>query len=290
MSTRRTFMKQAGVAGAAALLLPSFACGTARKPVGLQLYTLRDQLPKDVKGVIARVGAAGYKEVETYGFDLKTGFWGMPAKDFKTLLRDNGLHAASGHMGVDSFIETGNTDELKANIEAMKTLGASYVTVAWLGEQVRKSADDYKKISEKFNQAGEMAKASGLGLAYHNHDFEFHKHGDTTGYEIMLKNTDPKLVKFELDLYWAVRSGNHPTKLFGAHPGRFVMWHVKDMDKLKPENNTEIGNGDIDFKEIFAKARQSGLEHFFVEQESNYRPNELDSIKVSFDYINKNLI
>ncbi|WP_129716250.1 sugar phosphate isomerase/epimerase [Pedobacter sp. SYP-B3415] len=290
MSTRRTFIKQAGVAGAGTLLLPSFACSAAQKAVGLQLYTLRDLLPKDVKGIIGRVAAAGYKEVETYGFDPKTGFWGLSVKDFKSLLTDNGLQAVSGHMGFDSYIESGNSDELKANIEAMRTLDANYVTVAWLGEQVRKSADDFKKIAAKFNEAARLAKASGLGFAYHNHDFEFHKLGDTTGYDIMLGETDPQLVKFELDLYWAVRSGNHPSKLFAAHPGRFPMWHVKDMAKGKPQDNTEIGHGDIDFKAIFSKSREAGLEHFFVEQESNYQPTELDSIKTSCNYIKSNLI
>ncbi|MBV7532510.1 sugar phosphate isomerase/epimerase [Chitinophaga sp. sic0106] len=289
MNSRRDFIKQAALVSAGALFLPSFASAKSVKKIGLQLYTLRDLLPKDVEGVIRKVAAVGYKEVETYGYNPQSGFWGMPARQLAQLLKSTKLAAPSGHVGVDPFIRTGNTDELKANIEALKTIGATYFTVPYLDESLRQSADDYKKVAEKLNQAAELCKASGLRFAYHNHDFEFKQHNGVTGYSILLKETDPKLVSFELDIYWAVHSGQKPTEIFAQHPGRFPMWHVKDMDKANPNQNTEVGNGSIDFKDIFKHASTAGLKHFFVEHENNYQPDELGSIATSFNYISKNI-
>lgn len=279
------------MAAAAALLVPSFACvASDKKSVGLQLYSLRDELPKDVKGTIAKVAKAGFKEVETYGFSIKDQFWGLTPAEFKKLLDDNGLTAPSGHYGLGSYLTDGNTEELKAAIAAAKVLGSEYVTIPWLDESIRKSADDYKKIAVKINEAGKLAKEAGIRLAYHNHNFEFDKQGDTTGYEILLKGTDKNLVDFELDLYWVVRSGNDPIKLFKENPGRFTMWHVKDMDKANPALNAEVGTGAINFKPIFADAKLSGMKHFFVEHETNYKPNPIESVAASCAYIKKEII
>lgn len=289
MNSRRTFIKQAGLAAGAALLLPSFVFDKATKNVGLQLYSLRKELPSDVKGVIEKVAKAGYTEVETYGFSNGK-FWGLTPKEFLTLLKDNGLTAPSGHYGMDDFLKTGSTDKLKADIDSAAAIGGKYFTIAGAHVDVSKGADGFKKVAEGFNKVAEIAKSSGVKFAYHNHDFEFKKLGDTTGYDIYLTETDKKLVNFELDLYWAVRSGNDPLALFKKYPGRFPMWHVKDMDKAKPEWNTEIGKGSIDFKSIFAQAKLSGMKNFFVEHETNYNPNPIESIKTSCDYIKANLI
>jgi sugar phosphate isomerase/epimerase len=291
MLSRRSFILNSSMAAAAALLVPSFACvASDKKSVGLQLYSLRDELPKDLKGTIAKVAKAGFKEVETYGFSIKDQFWGLTPAEFKKLLDDNGLTAPSGHYGLGSYLTDGNTEELKAAIAAAKVLGSEYVTIPWLDESIRKSADDYKKIAVKINEAGKLAKEAGIRLAYHNHNFEFDKQGDTTGYEILLKGTDKNLVDFELDLYWVVRSGNDPIKLFKENPGRFTMWHVKDMDKANPALNAEVGTGSINFKPIFADAKLSGMKHFFVEHETNYKPNPMESVAASCAYIKKEII
>jgi len=289
MNSRRTFIKQAGLAAGAALLVPSFAFKRINKNVGLQLYTLRDELPKDAKGVIEKVAQAGYKEVETYGF-YKGKFWDLSAKDFKALLSANGLKAPSGHYGMDQFSRTGKTDNLKTDMEACAIIGGKYFTIAGAHVDMSKGIDGFKKTADDFNKVAELAKASGLKFAYHNHDFEFKKFEDTTGYDVYLSETDKNLVNFEMDLYWVVRSGNDPLALFKKYPGRFPMWHVKDMDKAKPEWNTEIGKGSIDFKSIFAQAKLSGMKHFFVEHESNYNPDPIGSIKTSCDYIKANLV
>lgn len=272
------------------LLAPSFACLAQKKAVGLQLYSLRDDLPKDLKGTIEKVGKAGFSQVETYGFSVKNQFWGLTPLEFKKLLAANGLTAVSNHFSLGSYLSDGNTSELKASIAAAKVLGSKYVTIPYLDQSIRKTAADYKKIAAKINVAAKMCKAAGLRLAYHNHDFEFEKFGETTGYQILLNETDKNLVDFELDLYWVVRSGNDPLKLFKQNPGRFTMWHVKDMDKTNPALNAEVGTGSIDWKPIFAAAKLSGMKYFFVEHETNYKPNPIESVAASCDYLKKNIL
>lgn len=289
MNSRRNFIKLAGLAAAGAAIAPSFAFAAPAKTVGLQLYSLREELPKDVKATIAGVAKAGYKEVETYGYSAKDGFWGLDAKSFKTLLSDNGLTAPSGHYSMDKFMGGGDAEELKTFIEAANTIGSSYIVVPYLGDNLRQNEDDWKKLALRLNEASALCKASGLKLAYHNHNFEFAKYGEMTGYDILLKNTDPAAVQFELDLYWVVRSGNDPLKLFTANPGRFPMWHVKDMDKVDNTINTEVGTGTIDFKGIYKHAKLAGLKHLIVEQE-NFSMDPYKSIKQSADYVKKSIL
>jgi sugar phosphate isomerase/epimerase len=288
MNSRRTFIKQSGLMAASLVVLPSLAFKAPKKVVGLQLYSLRDIIHKDVTGIIEKVAAIGYKEVETYGYSLKDKFWGLDAKAFSALLKQNGLVAPSGHYDMSSFF-SGKTDDLKSYIEAAKITGGEYVIVPWLDAEIRKTTDDFKKIADKLNLAGKMCKEAGLKLAYHNHDFEFKKFGDTNGYETMLNGTDPKLVDFELDLYWAVRSKADPLSLFRKYPGRFKLWHVKDIDKTNPTVNTEVGQGAVDFKAIFSGQKEAGVKHYFIEHEFNYKPDELGSVKTSFEYVKNQL-
>jgi len=289
MNSRRNFIKLAGLAAAGAAIAPSFAFAAPAKTVGIQLYSLRVQLPKDVNGTIKKVAEAGYKEVETFGYSVKDGYWGLDPKSFKNLLLENGLTAPSGHYGMDKFLGGGSSDELKTYVEAANIIGSSYIVVPYLGDSLRKNEDDWKKLAGKLNEASVICKASGLKLGYHNHNFEFEKVGDTTGYEILLKGTDPKAVQFEMDLYWVVRSGNDPAKLFAEHPGRFPMWHVKDMDKADHTINTEVGSGTIDFKAIYKHAKLAGLKHLIMEQE-NFSIDPYVSIKQSADYIKKEIL
>lgn len=287
MITRRNFIINTSLAAATVLALPSLAFTMDKKEIGLQLYTLRDELPKDVKSTLEKVAKAGYKTVETYGFSIKDQFWGLSPIEFKKILDANNLKSPSGHYNLGSFLYDGNLEEVKAAIEAAQILKNEYLTVPWVDEPFR---NDFHKIAVRLNEAGEMCAAAGLKLAYHNHDFEFQKQDGITGYEILLKETDQDLVSFELDLYWVVRSGYDPVKLFKENPGRFKLWHVKDMDKVNPALNTEIGSGSIDFKTIFKEVKQSGMKHFFVEQENNYNPNAFEAIKTSCDFILKELI
>lgn len=290
MITRRNFIVTTGLATTAVLALPSLAFSMNKKEIGLQLYTLREELPKDVKSTLEKVAKAGYTNVETYGFSTKDQFWGLTPKELKQILDENGLKAVSGHYNLGSFLYDGNTAELIASIEAAKILKSEFLTIPWVDEPFRRNIEDYKKIAARLNVAAKMCKSAGLKLAYHNHDFEFQNHNGVTGFEILLKETDKDLVFFELDLYWVVHSGNDPLQLFRENHGRFKMWHVKDKDKKNNDLNTEVGSGTIDFKPFFAAAKQSGMVHFFVEQENNFALNSFDSIKKSCDFISKELI
>ncbi len=290
MISRRNFIVTTGLATTAVLASPSFAFSMNKKEIGLQLYTLREELPKDVKGTLEKVAKAGYTNVETYGFSTKDQFWGLTPKELKKILDDNGLKVVSGHYNLGSFLYDGNTTELIASIEATKILKSEFLTVPWVDEPFRRNIEDYKKIAARVNEAAKMCKKAGLKLAYHNHDFEFQKYDGVTGYEILLNETDKDLVYFELDLYWVIHSGNDPLQLFKENPGRFKMWHVKDKDKTNNDLNTEVGSGTIDFKPLFAAAKQSGMVHFFVEQENNFASNSFESIKSSCDFISNNLI
>ena len=290
MTNRRTFLAQAGLASAAIMLAPELLKAAGKHYPGLQLYTLRDQLPKDVKGVIAKVAKAGYKEVETFGYDMKTGYWGLHTADFGKLLKDNGLTTPSGHYGIDSFFGKGDTDELKRYIEVAKTLGQTYVVIPSLNGEFIKTVDECKAVAEKMNKAADICKASGLKLGYHNHNFEWKPlGGGSTFYDTILKETDPKLVHMEMDIFWVVRAGQDPIKILKKHAGRYALVHVKDRDKTKTDLNTEIGKGSIDFKSIIPAAKAAGVTHFIMEQENFTNIDPYVSIAESCNYMKNTL-
>lgn len=290
MTQRRTFLKQAGALAAVACAQPSLLLAApAPLKIGLQLYSLRETIGQDLKGTLAKIARAGYQEVETYGHSVEKGFWGLKPAEFKAALAANGLSTSSGHYELGEFMRTGQVAALQPSLDAARACGQRYVIVPHLDESVRKSVADFKTLAARLNQAGALCQKAGLRLGYHNHDFEFKPIGGVTLFDVMLKETDPKLVDFELDLYWVVRAGQDPVRLMQAHPRRFPLWHVKDMDKAKPELNTEVGAGSVDFRKIFAQARTAGLQHIFVEQE-NFGMDAYQSIAQSAAYIKKTLL
>ncbi|MVN91734.1 sugar phosphate isomerase/epimerase family protein [Mucilaginibacter aquatilis] len=289
MTNRRTFIAQAGLISAGLALAPELLMAKTNKVAGLQLYTLRAQLPKDVKGVIAKVAQAGYKEVEVYGYSKQNGFWGLSPVEFKALLTQHGLTSPSGHYGMDKLLETGSMDEVNDAIAAAKVLGHKYVTMPYINIKFRKTAADIKSIVTKVNTAAAHIKKAGLKMAYHNHDFELISVEGVTLYEELLKGTQPGMLDFEMDLYWVVRAGNDPVNWFKKYPGRFSMVHVKDMDKQDNKLNTEVGSGSVDFKQIFANAKLGGIKHYIVEQE-NFKIDPYVSIAQSSKYLLNNLL
>ncbi len=284
MNTRRNFIKQSGLLTAGLMMNPSDLL-KKQKNVGIQLYSVRDEIFKDPKGVIKKIAAAGYSEVEMFGLNPENKFYGLTVKEFAQLLKDNKLKSPSGHYMPEKFLfENGNGDDVKNFCEVGNTLGNKYIIIPWMQEERRKNIDQYKALAERINKAGEICKKANLQLAYHNHDFEFADMSGQHGYDVLLNNTDKDLVKMEMDIYWVVRAGYNPVELFKKHPGRFHLWHVKDMDKADRTKNTEIGNGTVDFKTIFANAKLSGVKHYMVEQENNYKPDIFSSIKTSCGY------
>jgi sugar phosphate isomerase/epimerase len=290
MNTRRNFIKQSGLLTAGLMMNPSDLLKKQKK-VGIQLYSVRDEIFKDPKGVIKKIATAGYSEVEMFGLSAGNKFYGLTVKEFAQLLKDNKLKSPSGHYMPEKFLfENGNGDDVKNFCEVGNTLGNKYIIIPWMQEERRKNIDQYKALAERINKAGEICKQANLQLAYHNHDFEFADMNGQHGYDVLLNNTDKDLVKMEMDLYWVVRAGYNPVELFKKHPGRFHLWHVKDMDKADRTKNTEVGNGTVDFKTIFANAKLSGVKHYMVEQENNYKPDIFSSIKTSCGYTKTSLI
>jgi sugar phosphate isomerase/epimerase len=185
-------------------------------------------------------------------------------------------------------LSNGWEDKLKGLIQDAKTVGQRYVVVPWMEESYRKSKDTYTKLSASLNKAAKHCKEKGLVLAYHNHDFEFDQVDGRSGYDVLLKETDPA-VKFEMDIYWVRFAGKDPIQLMKQNPGRFPLWHVKDMDGTSKKFFTEVGNGVIDFKDIFANAKMSGMKHFFVEQDVS-PGSPLVSIEKSIGFLKKNIL
>ena len=173
MTKRRTFLKYSAMLSAGFFVKPNLLFSASNKVAGLQLYSLRDQLPKDVKGTITKVAQAGYKEVETFGYNKQAGYWGLTAKEFAQLLKDNGLSTPSGHYDCNQFFDNGNTENLDTYIEAAHATGQEYIIVPSLNERFIKTGDDFKQVAEKMNKMAELLKKSDLKLGYHNHNFEF---------------------------------------------------------------------------------------------------------------------
>ena len=178
-------------------------------------------------------------------------------------------------------------EDAQKTIDDTLEAGMSYLVIPWIPEEVRKSADSYKRLADEFNTIGELCKKSDLAFGYHNHDFEFKKINGIIPYDVLLQNTEPDLVMMELDLYWIVYGGFNPTEYFQKYPGRFKLWHVKDMDETPEMESTEVGKGIINFQQIFKKQKQAGMEYIFVEQES-FKMEPEESIAVSYHYL-KNL-
>ena len=258
----------------------------APSKVGLQLYTLRNELSKDLEGTLKKVAAIGYKEVELFGYtDGK--FFGKTTKEFKAMLKSLGLDPVSGHYGAGverKDVKGTLSNDWQRAVDDAAELGQKYVNCAYLTDAERKSINDYKKYVDLFNKSGEVAKKAGLQFGYHNHDFEFKKMDGQLPYDL-IASTDPELVKLELDLYWIVKAGLDPVDLFKKYPGRFPLWHVKDMDK-GDQSFAEVGTGSIDFKKIFDARKIAGMTHFFVEQDMAKRP-PVEAIDISFKNVTK---
>lgn len=289
MSTRRTFLKQSSFAASALLVTKESWFAAKQKTVGLQLYTVRAEITKDVKATIAKVAEVGYNEVETFGYGNGK-YFGFSVEDFGAILKDNKLTTPSGHYMMMDFLGKGDEDQLKRTVADAAKLHHEYFTIPFLTPDLRKNFDDYKKLADNLNKAGEEAKKAGMKLAYHNHDFEFKDWGNgDIGYHHLMQATDPKLVNFEMDIYWVTKAGVDPKELMKAHPGRFCMWHVKDMDNTPEKSFTEVGSGVINYKEIFKLKKISGMKHFFVEQDQTKIP-VYESIAKSYAYISTNLV
>ncbi|MCP9753809.1 twin-arginine translocation signal domain-containing protein [Lacihabitans sp. CCS-44] len=315
MTTRRNFLKKTGLA-TAALATPFqnlFAEMKLQNKMGIQLFSLPKMLSEDFEKGIKMLSAMGYKELELYGpFSFSTeaakkrwaavtpqlgfsgsGYFGKDIKDVKKLLSDNGLSTPAMHTDMDTLLN--GMDKLG---EAAHVLGQKYVTLPSIPDELRKNLDDYKRVAETFNKIGENAKKNGIKFGYHNHGYGIKPMNEQIPLQIILENTDPNLVFFELDIFWTASGGADPIEYLTKYPNRYKMLHLKDMKEKKEfsgdggnasqwiplfGNMTTAGDGILDLKGIIKKAKEIGVEHYFVEQDMVASPEI--ALKRSLDFL-----
>jgi len=293
MITRRSFIQSASALTAGLLVAPSIL-NYKKSYIGLQLYTVRDAMQKDTAGTLAKIASLGYNSVEGATYTGSQKFYGLGAREFSVLLKQNGLiipssHYRLGEENANGVVKGTMLHEWDKAVDDAAEAGIKYMVCAYLSTSERGGLDHYKYIAEQLNKAAERCKKSGVQMCYHNHDFEFEKQDGQFPYDVLLDNTDKELVKMEMDIYWIFKAGQDPIALFDKHPKRFPLWHIKDMDNTPEKAFTEVGNGTIDFKKIFAHADKAGMKYFFVEQDK-CPGSPFDSITQSIQYIKKNLV
>lgn len=291
---RRDFILQSTALMSTSLIaFPDSANASARKyKMGLQLFTVREPLANDLAGTIKKIASIGYEDCETYGYDPNQGtYYGLKAVALKQLLSDHQMITTSGHYDFTKFFDK-PADALTRFVDqcimGAHALGQRYITWPWLDPTFR-TIENFRLLTGKLNTIGEQVTKAGLGFAYHNHDFEFIDHDGENGYDIIMRGTDPSFVKLQMDLYWVMHSSKlTPAELISRQPGRFVMWHIKDMDKVS-RDYSELGNGSIDFTVILPEASRAGLQYYYIEQGGNFAKNPIQSITDSAAYFKKNL-
>jgi sugar phosphate isomerase/epimerase len=279
---RRTFV-QSSIAAALFPGQPAWPAVPARKidKIGLQLYTVRDVLEKDFEGTIAKVAAAGYREVEF------AGYFDHSPKDIHAILDRHGLTSPSAHVDYEAIEK-----KMPETLEAAHTIGHSYIIRPGVEERQRNQPDGWKRAAELFNRVGEASRKAGIQFGYHNYSLEFEPAKSLGGkmpYDFLLVETDSKLVQMEMDLCWITVGGQDPLTYFERYPGRFPLVHVKDWKGGKGHAGeqsarmADVGRGDIDWKRIFAHSGEAGIRHYFVENDVPKSP--FDSIRTSFEYL-----
>ena len=282
ISSRRTFLKASSALAAAAVAGPrSLLSAPLRFPIGLQLYSVRNLLPKDFDGTLHQLAAAGYKEVEAAGYFDKT------AADFGNALQKAGLKCVSTHHQLTQL-----KTQLDQLIEYGQALGLQYIICSWAGVHRDPSRtgelnlDDWRYVADQFNTIGAKVKSAGMTFGYHNHTVEFGKENGIVYFDELLKRTDPKVVSFEMDCGWVVAGGHNPVEYLSKFPERFPLLHVKDLVK-QPDGkwrNVVMGKGTIDYRPIFRAA--TGLKHYFIEQEE-FEGDPMTELREDADFMKK---
>ena len=286
---RRHFLQKSTALALGASVLPYgfFKSYNKVEKLGIQLYTVRSEMDKDAKGVLRRLADIGYNYVESAGY--KEGrFYGMKPKAFRRHLKSLGLSMPSGHCatGFQAPNQRGTLlKDWEMAVADAAEAGQQYLVLAYLSEPERQSINDYKRLAEQLNKAGEVCNQYGISFGYHNHDFEFLDFNGQTPYDLLLKEVEEKNMKMELDLYWATKAGKDPMEYFRKSPGRYALWHVKDMDNTPERFFTEVGNGSINFPAIFREKETAGMQYFFFEQDTCRDHPPLESAAISYRYL-----
>ena len=256
-------------------------------PLGIQLYSVRKQLPSDYEGTLKQIAALGYREVEA------AGFYNHSASQVKQAMQQAGLHCVSAHYSYNDL--NGHVDEI---VEFMKVIGSRYIICSYPGHHGGQgptfTLDEWRWNAGEFNKFGKKISAAGLKFGYHNHTMEFQKEDGVVPYDELMRLTDPEYVTMEMDLGWVTVGGGNPIELLHRYATRISMLHVKDFKPFKvpqtienPPTATALGQGSIDYRPIFAAAAQTGhIKHCFVEQEEYTMP-VMQELKIDAEYMRK---
>lgn len=274
MKSRRSFLKETALAGAGALILPGFVKNSKASPklkgVGVQLYSVRKEMAADATGTLIQLGKFGYQEIESAQSD-KGNYYGLAPKEIKKILKDHGMTLRSGHTHIDQNWQKSIDDAAEA--------GQEYIICSVLPSPGQTVAN-YQKSADMFNTAGEQCKKGGIKFGYHNHASEFDTVEGQLLYDVLLDRSNPDLVHMEMDLGWVIAAGKDPLSFFAKYPGRFPLWHLKDMS-LTEKKSVEFGKGGVDIIGLMKQAKQAGMKYYFIEQEE-YAVNAYESL--AFDY------
>lgn len=280
MLTRRNFLKSSSAALPALALLSKYAFAASHQPIGVQLYTVRSLLAKDpLPDILKQIHAIGYQEVEAF-----PAVYTHPAKELRHMIDDAGLSVPSGHFDYEGFA---------GKLDYAKQLGLNWMVCPMLPKSQWATIDGFHSAAKQFNEWGKQVADLGMRFAFHNHDYEFKPYGEKTGYQILLDETDPHLVFFEMDCYWVTQAGKDPVEMLHRLGHRVRLLHLKDRKPGFPPSNdmdkssahfTEVGHGSINWKAVLDTARGMGIEYYFVEQDQT-PGNPLDSIKSSYQYL-----
>lgn len=277
MNTRRTFIKKSSLLGATTLLVPHLNWASIKnQSYGVQLYSFRDSMLENPKKTLEEIAGLGFKEIESAG-SAKGYYYGLTPSEMGKTCKELGMKLTSGHVRLD--------DAFEQTIEDAVASGQKYVICSSMPSNGQ-TADNYKKVAEQFNVAGEACKKMGLKFGYHNHEYEFESENGQVLYDVLMDDTESDLVFMELDLGWVVVAGKDPLYYFDKYPGRFPLWHLKDMDMGKKES-TEFGKGVLDISLMLKNKELSGVEHIYIEQEE-YADTPVKSMEYNMNYL-KNL-
>lgn len=278
MIPRRDFLRTLGLLTAGSMIYKAFpSVFNGKSLIGIQLWTVRDYIAKETAMTLKRISEIGYNSLEPYGFDGK--FFGVPAEEFRKMAEDLGMKLISTHTGISSS----NANQI---IDGANMAGLQMLVMPSPGGRPAQTPDDYKRLAEELNIIGEKVTKAGMLFGYHNHHKEFESTDGKVHYDILLEETDPDLVFYQLDLAWIVKGGYDPLDYFEKFPGRFKSWHVKDLGE--DGNSIDFGHGKIDIPAVFKNRDKAGLIHFFVEQEE-YKTDAFKSMELDYQYLVTNI-
>jgi sugar phosphate isomerase/epimerase len=277
MKSRRLFLQDTILAGAGSLILPGFVKRTGYRPriknVGVQLYSVRTEMLADATGTLKKLGQIGYQEIES-AQSAKGNYYGLEPKQIKQILKDQGMTLRSGHTHIDK--------NWQQSIDQAAEAGQEYIICSVL-PSAGQTVENYQKSADMFNQAGEQCKKSGVLFGYHNHESEFETVDGQVLYDVLLNRCEPGLVHMEMDLGWVIAAGKDPLNYFKKYPGRFPLWHLKDMN-ITEKKSVEFGKGSVDIVSLLKHGKEAGMKYYFVEQEE-YATNAFDSLTYDYDWL-----